>query len=122
MPLTFVGSVPPLIVVAVVGDSEDGGRGGISDLELFVKSIGHMIKNCVTTELSSESSVHHVTINHYHTFTRGPEDTTTSVSLREVFTVPPHSRRIPGGIYGNSMWIPWIPYGIFLAESPAILV
>ena len=81
MPLAFVGSVPPLIVVAVVGDSEDGGRGGILDLELFIKSIGHMIKNCVTTELSSESSVHHVTINYHHTFTRGPEDTMTSARV-----------------------------------------
>ena len=42
--------------------------------------------------------------------------------LYEVFTVPPHSRRIPGGMDANSMWIPWIPYGILLAESPAILV
>ena len=38
----------------------------------------------------------------------------------EVFTVPPHSRRIPGGMDANSMWIPSIPYGICLAEGPAI--
>src|SRR6266498_3149172 len=30
----------------------------------------------------------------------------------EVFTVPPHSRWIPGGIHVISMWIPSIPYGI----------
>ena len=41
---------------------------------------------------------------------------------QEVFTVPPHSRWIPGGIHANSMWIPSIPYGICLAEGPAILV
>ena len=40
--------------------------------------------------------------------------------MLEVFTVPPHSRRIPGGMDANSMWIPSIPYGICLAESPAI--
>src|SRR6266545_2729688 len=31
--------------------------------------------------------------------------------FREVFTVPPHSRRISGGMDANSMWIPSIPYG-----------
>ena len=41
-------------------------------------------------------------------------------STPEVFTVPPHSRRIPGGMDANSMWIPSIPYGICLAEGPAI--
>jgi len=30
----------------------------------------------------------------------------------EVFTVPPHSRWIPGGIHVISMWIPSISYGI----------
>src|SRR6266545_3706757 len=35
-----------------------------------------------------------------------------SGTIAEVFTVPPHSRWIPGGIHVISMWIPSIPYGI----------
>ena len=35
--------------------------------------------------------------------------------------MPPHSRWIPGGIHVISIWIPSIPYGIYLAEGPAIL-
>jgi hypothetical protein len=38
----------------------------------------------------------------------------------EVFTVPPHSTWNPHGI-DNSIWIPSIPYGIFLGEAQAIL-
>ncbi len=77
--------------------------------ELIAQVGSHSFMLCLPEVLQSVHPIFHVSMLEPHT------------PSSEVFTVPPHSRRIPGGIHANSMWIPWIPYGICLAEGPAIL-